>query len=65
MLCKLIVKHYIPAVIIGALLIFSRDLIKFIVKNTGNIDKIDIFVDIIIFVIFFIVITILKKNCKG
>lgn len=51
-------------VIIGALLILLKDLLKVFIKGIGNIDLIDIFIDAIIFISFLVITFIIKKTDK-
>ncbi len=67
MFLKSVEKHYILTVIIGALLIFSSYLIKFIIKGAAgldNIDILDVFIDIIIFIVFLVIVMIIRKTYK-
>lgn len=58
---KAISKHYKVIYIIG-IIIFIPDLIKLIIKGKGNIDKLDLLIDIIIYGIYFLIVSIIRKK---
>jgi hypothetical protein len=60
---KAVAKYY-KAISIVATLIFLPELIKLLIKGVDKTDKVDLLVDLIVYGIFLIAITIIKKKYK-
>lgn len=60
---KIIANHYKVISIVG-IIIFLPDLIKILIKGINNIDKIDLFADLIVYITLLIVVTIVRKKYK-
>lgn len=60
---KIIANHYKVISIVG-IIIFLPDLIKLLIKGINNIDKIDLFADMIVYITLLMVVTIIRKRYK-
>ncbi|MDF2882630.1 MAG: hypothetical protein K0R54_3187 [Clostridiaceae bacterium] len=60
---KIIAMHYKDLYLIG-LIVFIRDLIKLVVKGINNIDKLDLLIDLTIYVVFCAIVSIIRKKAR-